>query len=382
MINHIIDKIKSCLPDKYKQLDIHEPSFERKDIDNVAKCIESTYVSTKGKYIDHFTEKLTKVTGSKNILLTNSGTSALFLSLKTINIDSCEVLMPSMTFVATANSVIDAGGIPNFIDSSSESLNACPISIEKYLKSIATYKNKLCLNKFTGRVIKALIVVHAYGEPANLTAIKRITKKYNIQVIEDGAGALGSHVNDKHIGLSSRFCILSFNGNKIVTTGMGGAILIKNKKDYESIKHLISTARVPHPWKVEHDKAGYNLRMANINAALGDGQLSRIRTILNNKKKLHSKYRNAFHDNKYCYLHEYNSSIKPNHWITNLYLKEKYKKYHQVLIEALHKENIMVRELWKPQHLNNMYRKMPKSPIVNANKHWKTGISLPSSYYK
>ena len=382
MIDDIINKIKSCLPANYKQLHIHEPSFEKKDADKVKKCIESTFVSTKGKYIDSFTKRLVKITGCKNILLTSSGTSALFLSLKTIDVDCCEVLVPSMTFVATANSVVDAFGIPNFIDSSEKSLNICPIKLEKYLKEIAIYKNKVCINKVTGRIIKALIVVHAYGEPADMITITNLTKKYNIQIVEDSAGALGSYAHGKHVGLRSRFSIFSFNGNKIITTGMGGAILFKNKNDYESIKHLIGTARISHDWKVEHDRSGYNLRMANINAALGDGQIMRIKNTLKNKNILYKKYKNAFHDNEYCFLHEYNDMTQPNHWITNLYLKNKYKRYHQILIKALHKENIMVRELWKPQHMNKMYRNMPRSSIVNALKHWRTGISLPSSYYK
>lgn len=382
IIEHIIKKIKLCLPIKYSEFQIHEPTFDKKDINNVKNCIESTFVSTKGKYIDSFTSKLKNITGCKKILLTSSGTSALFLALKTINIDSCEVLLPSMTFVATANAVVNANGIPNFIDSSETTLNLCPIKLEEYLCDIAIVKNKKCINKNTGRVIKGLIIVHTYGDLVDLLSIRKITKKYCLEVIEDGAGALGSYQNKKHIGITNRFSILSFNGNKIITTGMGGAILFQNNNDYELVKHLISTARISHNWKVEHDKVGYNLRMSNINAALGDNQLSRIKEILKYKRNLYLRYQNQFQKDDYCFLHENKKSDKPNHWVTNIYLKNKYKKYHQDLIKALHKEKILVRELWKPQHLNKMYRSMPKSSLNNAVNHWKTGISLPSSYYK
>ena len=382
IIDHIIKKIKLCLPTKYSEFQIHEPMFDKKDINNMKKCVESTFVSTKGEYIDSFTSKLKNITGCKKILLTSSGTSALFLALKAIDIHSCEVLLPSMTFVATANAVVNANGTPNFIDSSENSLNLCPIKLEEYLSNIALVKNKKCINKETGRVIKALIVVHAYGDPVDLLFIQNIAKKYYLEVIEDGAGALGSYQNKKHIGLTSRLSILSFNGNKIITTGMGGAILFKNNGDYENIKHLISTARVSHNWKVEHDKVGYNLRMANINAALGDSQLSRIEEILKNKRNLYLRYQNIFEKDDYCFLHHNKKIDKPNHWVTNIYLKYEYKKYHQDLIKALHKEKILVREIWKPQHLNKMYRRMPKSSLRNAVNHWKTGISLPSSYYK
>lgn len=382
IIDHIIEKIKLCLPVNHSKFQIHEPTFDKKDINAVKKCIESTIVSTNGNYIDSFANKLKKITGCKNILLTNSGTSALFLALKTIEIDSCEVLLPSMTFVATANAVINANGIPNFVDSSDKSLNLCPIKLEEYLSMITIVKNKKCINKSTGRVIKALIVVHAYGNIVDLSAIKRIAKKYFLEVIEDGAGALGSFQNKKHIGINNRMSILSFNGNKIITTGMGGALLFKDNDDYKKVRHLISTARVSHDWKVEHDKVGYNLRMANINAALGDSQLSRIEKILKYKKRLYLRYQNEFANDDYCFLHENKKSDEPNHWVTNIYLKNKYKKYHQDLIKSLHKEKILVREIWKPQHLNKMYRKMPKSSLSNAVAHWKTGISLPSSYYK
>ena len=382
VIDHIIKKIKLCLPGNNSKFQIHEPEFDKKDMSNVKNCIESTFVSTNGKYIDSFTDKLKKITGCKKILLTSSGTSALFLALKTINIDSCEVLLPSMTFVATANAVVNANGVPNFVDSSENSLNLCPIKLEEYLSNITIVKNKKCINKNTGRVIKALIVVHAYGDIVDLLSIKKITKKYFLEVVEDGAGALGSFQNKKHIGIGNRMSILSFNGNKIITTGMGGAILFKYNNDYETIKHLISTARISHNWKVEHDKVGYNFRMANINAALGDSQLSRIKETLKHKRNLYLRYHNEFENDDYCFLHENKKSDKPNHWVTNVYLKNKYKTYHQELIKALHKEKILVRELWKPQHLNKMYRRMPKSSLKNAITHWKTGISLPSSYYK
>lgn len=382
MIDCIVKKIKSCLPSKHRQYHIHEPIFKESDIKNITKCIDSTFVSTNGVFINNFIEKLNKITNCKYILLTNSGTSALFLSLKALDIDNCEVLIPSMTFVASANAIIHANGIPNFIDSSKNSLNICENNLEDYLSRISFIKNDKCINKKTGRRIKAIMIVHAYGNPVNVLPINKIAKKYHLDIIEDAAGALGSYHNKSHIGKTGRFSILSFNGNKIVTTGMGGAILFKNKKDYKNIKHLMSTARLPHKWRVEHDKVGYNLRMSNINAALGYGQLCRIKDTLKYKKELYFKYKNIFDDDKYCFLHLITENDTPNHWVTNIYLKDNYKKYHQNLIKALHNEGIIVRELWKPQHLNKMYKNMPRSSINNAVKHWKSGISLPSSYYK
>ena len=229
--------------------------------------------------------------------------------------------------------------------------------------------------------MKCIIVVHAYGISADMNAINKIAKKYNIEVVEDAAGALGSFIDNKHVGTHSRMGILSFNGNKIITTGMGGALVIRSKKDYENIKHKISTAKIDHAWKVEHNMIGYNLRMANINAALGYGQIINIKKTLESKKRLYENYMNIFSKNKYCYIKESDHKSN-NNWVINLYLKDEYKHKHQSLIKRLHKNNILVRELWKPMHLLPMFKNFPRSKMKNCLKSWKTGFSLPSSYYK
>ncbi|MDA7841218.1 DegT/DnrJ/EryC1/StrS family aminotransferase [Gammaproteobacteria bacterium] len=381
MYDNIINNIKKCLPSNIGRYAVHEPIFSDHVKKEVNKCIQSTYVSSSGSYIDKLTEHLKKLTGAKYILLTTSGTSALFCALNEINIENHEVIVPSMTFVATANSVIYAGGSPVFIDSSDSSLNIDQKKLDDYLNKNYKVLNGICINKQNKKILKCIVVVHAYGVCADMNAVNRIAKKYKIEVIEDAAGALGSYSSNKHVGTFSRMGIISFNGNKIVTTGMGGALLIKYKKDYENINHKISTARVKHAWKVEHDMIGYNLRMANINAALGYGQIINIKKILKNKKNLYENYLDIFSNNKYCYIKE-STNDSNNNWVTNLYLKDEYKDEHQSLIKKLHKNNIMVRELWKPMHLLPMFKSHPGSKMINSVKSWKTGFSLPSSYYK
>ncbi len=382
MYDNIFRKIKKCLPAKNKKYAVHEPVFSKKILKEVEDCIKSTYVSTSGDYIKKFETKLKDITNAKYVLLTSSGTASLFCALDQINISGCEVILPSMTFVATPNAVIHANGIPNFIDNSKSSLNINADYLEKYLSENTSLVNSSCINRKTNKKIKCIIVVHAYGNAANITNICKIAKKYNIEVIEDAAGALGSYESNKHVGTISRMGAISFNGNKIITTGMGGALLFKYKKDYLNISHKISTARLKHDWKVEHDMVGYNLRMANINAALGYGQAVNLKNILKQKKKLYNDYREIFYNDKHCYIKDYGENVKNNNWVTNIYLKDQFMDKHQMLIKSLHKHNILVRELWKPMHLLPMFKLMPRTPMRNAIINWKTGFSLPSSYYQ
>ena len=380
MYKDIIDRIKSCLP-KNESYVIHEPFFENKAIQDIKNCIDSSYVSTQGEYLEKFKLKLQKFTNSKYILLTNTGTSALFLSLKIHNVEQTEIFVPSMTFAATVNTILYNNAIPHFIDCERDSPN---IDIEKfdiYLKSNFFVKNQSCFNKLTKKRVSSILVVHAYGLPVNIGKLKKITKKYHLEIIEDAAGGLGSYYNNKHIGINSRASIISFNGNKIVTTGMGGAILLKNNKDYKKIKHIMSTARLQHKWKIEHDMLGYNLRMANINAAVGYNQLLNLNKTLIQKRKLFLKYRKAFKNNEYCYISDEQVNSSPNHWVINLMLKDKYIKHHQQLLKYMHRNKLLIRELWKPQHLAKYLKKYPRSDLTNTIQIWKRTISLPSCYY-
>ncbi|MDG2159557.1 MAG: DegT/DnrJ/EryC1/StrS family aminotransferase [Gammaproteobacteria bacterium] len=378
---NILKNIKNCLPLNLSRYSVHEPNISLSVKNELNKCLKSTFVSSQGEYIDKLSDKLRKITGSRYILLTSSGTSALFCALNEINILNQDVIVPSMTFVATANSVIHAGGTPVFIDSSKSNLNIDHNDLKKYLFSNYKVSNGKCKNIKTKKILKCIIVVHAYGEAANINIINDLAKKYKLEVIEDAAGALGSFRSSKHVGTLSRMGIISFNGNKIITTGMGGALIFKNKHDYQSVKHKISTARLQHNWKVEHDMIGYNLRMANINAALGYGQIIDFDKIVEKKRALYERYCDAFEDNKYCYIKKSDNKYN-NNWVTNLYLKDEYHDRHQAVIKSLHNHKLFVRELWKPMHLLPMFKKCKHSRIKNAVKSWQTGISLPSSYYK
>ena len=239
---------------KRSDYQVHEPIISKSAETHILKCVKSNYVSSLGDYLDKFENKLKEITGSKYILLTNSGTAALFISLKQLKVEKSEVLMPSMTFAATSNAVIYNNAIPHYIDSMAK--NPC-LDIDKlaeYLSQTCAMKEGICYNKDSKRKIKTIIVVHPFGYTVDMNRLIKLCNKYNIKILEDAAGALGSYYKKKHVGTFADFGILSFNGNKIVTTGMGGAILMNNHKDYKVIKHLISTARLEHPYEISHDK--------------------------------------------------------------------------------------------------------------------------------
>ena len=378
-INNIIDKIQGCLDTNIKKHYLHEPIITDNVIKDVSKCIKSTYLSSNGEYIEKFENQIKKITGSKYVSLINSGTAALFIALKQLSIEGSEVFIPSMTFVATPNSVSYLNGIPHFIDCKRNNPNIDIVKFKKYLEDGFKIKNKKCFNIKSNRYVKALVVVHAFGYPADIIGLKTICDQYNIIIIEDAAGALGSLYKDKHVGTFSKFGIFSFNGNKIITTGMGGAILSKTKKDHRVVSHLISTCRIQHGWKIEHDEIGYNLRMANINASLGYSQIKNIQTTIKKKTKLHNLYQKAFTDDISCSLMESNNNCKPNYWLNNLVLTDTIKNNKEKLIRALHGKNIFVRELWTPQHMLPMYKSNPRMKMTNTIDLWKKTISLPSS---
>ena len=379
IFNNLTKDIKSCLNHNKKDYYVHEPIEIEKSKKDVMKCIQSTNVSTSGLYLEKFTNEIKKITGSKYVLLTNTGTSALFISLKQFNIQNTEVLLPSMTFVATTNVIKYLDGIPHFIDCEKLYPTIDIDKLERYLSTNCQIKNNKCINKKTKKQIKTLIAVHAFGYPVDMYKLKKLCSKFYIDIIEDGAGALGTFICNKHVGTFSNYGILSFNGNKIVTTGMGGAILIKNKKDYIDLYHLINVAKIQHSWKLEYNDIGYNFKMANINASLGLNQIKNIKKILLNKKKLHNLYNKKLTKYKFFDMMTKKKSTKPNYWLNNLIIKKNTIK-KTVLIEKFQKNRIYVRELWKPQHLLPMYKKYPKMELTNSVNLWKTTISLPSSY--
>ncbi len=268
MFKNIIDFIKET----YKSKDfipLHEPRFFGNEKKYINDCIDTTYVSSVGRYVNIFEKEIAKYTGAKYAVATSNGTSGLHISL--ILADVCqnnEVITQSLTFVATCNAISYCGAQPIFVDVDKDTMGLSPTSLEYFLKENTSIKDNQCINNKSGKVIKACVPMHTFGHPCRIEEIKEICDKYNIFLIEDAAESVGSIYKDKHTGTFGELGVMSFNGNKIITAGGGGCVITDNKSLANKAKHLSTTAKVPHKWDFNHDMIGYNYRMPNINAAL------------------------------------------------------------------------------------------------------------------
>ena len=358
---------------------LHEPLFIGKEKKYLNDCIKTTFVSTSGKYIRRFEEKIKKFTGAKHAVAVLNGTIALEMALRALSVKKDdEILMPSLTFVGTANAVKHCGGIPHFLDSDKTSLGICLNNLETYLKKISIKKGKNIFNKITGRRIFAIIPVHVYGHIANMKKMKKISKKFNLKVLEDAAESIGSFFNGKHAGTMGDAGIISFNANKIITTGSGGVILTNNLYLANQIRHLVSTAKLQHPWKFLHNKVGWNYKMPNINAALGCAQIENINIILKYKKKITKKYQKEFKNISEITFVNQPKGCRSNYWLNVISVSNLSLTQRDKLLTKLNKNNYECRPIWKLLHKLPMYHLSPKSKLYNSQELEKKIITLPS----
>jgi len=361
---------------------LHEPVLGKKEIEYVSKSIKSNFVSTKGKFVEKFENEIKRFTKSNFVVSTINCTQALFLSLKVLGVKKDdEVLVPALTFVGTVNAISYVGAEPHFIDSTISNFGVDSKKLELYLNKHAKIRDNQCINKKTGRVIKAIIPVHVFGHACEIEKIVKIAKKYKLDVIEDAAECLGSFLKQKHLGTFGKIGCLSFNGNKIITTGGGGAILTNNKKIYKKIKHLATTAKLNHSWEYDHDEIGFNLRMPSINAALGSAQLSQIKKFVKSKRNLFLRYEKSFKDIEGIKIFRENKLEKSNYWLQTLILSKRLKKYKNKILKENFKKKIFLRPAWKLISNLKPYRKKQKMNLTGAKEIYERVINLPSSQY-
>lgn len=374
-LNFFIKDFKKIYKKKINSL--HEPSFKKKDFESVNNCLKSTFVSTYGSSTLKFEKEICNYTGSKYAVCTSSGTAALHSSLILSKIErNSEVLLPSFNFVASANVIRYCNAIPHFIDIDDECISVKPEYLKNYLGSHNKKKNFL-YNKKTGRKISALILPHLFGIGADSKEVFDVLKKYNIKLIEDAAEGLGVFVKKKHVGTTGKFGILSFNGNKIITTGGGGAILTQNYKDYLSAKKLVSLNKASHLWKYDYTDVGYNYRMPAINASLGISQIKQIKSIIKKKKNNYQKVKDVFKNHEYFQVKKIPRGIKSNFWLINLIIKKKLNINY--LLNHLNKNGIHARQAWCLLDDLKHFKKYPKSNLNNTKRLFKKMISIPSS---
>lgn len=374
----VINKLNLILKKKNKNL--HEPELNRKDFVHISKCFKSGMISTAGNYVSKFENEIKKITKSKYVISVSNGTVGLFISLKASGVqDNDEVLVPAITFVASANAVAHCNAVPHFIDIEKDTLGIDVHKLEKYLFKNTYIKNNLCYNNKTKKRIRAIIAVHVFGHPCQIEKIVKVAKKFKLIVIEDAAEAMGSYFKKKHVGNFGLSGVLSFNGNKIVTCGGGGAIITNNFKLYKKIKHICTTAKIFHKWKYIHDDVGYNFRLPALNAALGYSQLLRLKYFINKKIKLYKIYNKEFTSLKGINIMDTPKNCKSNFWLQTMILSNITKKFKTKIISECHKQGIKVRPLWDIIPTLKMYKNCPKMNLDNSKNAYNSIINLPSS---
>ena len=384
----INDRIKLVLnySDSLKETYIHEPFFEKTNAYKYIKdCLDTGWVSSSGWWVSKFESLIQEFTGIKYAVAVSNGTVALRMALHLVGVSSGdEVLLPPLTFVGTANSISHLGGIPHFIDIEYGSLGMCPKALEKRLNEVAVLKDNDVYNKITGRKISAVVPVHVFGLPAKIQELKKLCSKWKLPLIEDAAEALGSksRVSSKyiHCGGIGDLGTLSFNGNKIITTGGGGAILTNNKKFADLAKHLSTTAKIPHPWDFIHDQIGWNDRLPNINAALGASQIENLPAKLKNKRILHAKYKAQFQDLHNIEIMEETENNFSNYWLITMRINsDNPQELREKILNESHNSKIYLRPSWKLLNELPMYKKNPCGDLSEAINQSKRLINLPSS---
>ena len=381
--NKIDNKILSILKKNFtNKIGLHEPFFIGGEVKNLKNCILSNSVASKGKYLNLFKEKIKKFTKSKNVILVNSGTSALHLSLIASGVKkNDEVLMPSLNYIASANTTLYCNAIPHFIEITNKSLTIDPHMLSLYLKEILRKKGNYYINSKTKRRVKALICLHTFGHAAEVDKIKKICNKYKIFLIEDAAEALGSFYKKKHLGTFGKIGILSFNGNKIVTTGGGGAILTNSKKLADLTSHLSKIGKKTHQFKYSYDRLGYNYQMANLNSSIGSSQMENINFFIKKKRILFKKYKKLFSKLSEIEVLEEPKYSKSNYWLQTILLKKGNIRLRDKILNKLNINGYGARPIWEPLHKINYLKKFPRSNLKITEDINKRIINLPSSSF-
>ncbi len=357
---------------------LHEPCFIGNEKKYLLECIDSGFVSSVGEFVTRFEEALKEKTKARFAIATNTGTAALHIALLANGIDeNCEVITQSISFVATANAIAYTGAKPVFLDIDENTLSLSPKALEHFLENQTYQKDNLNYNKTTHKLIKACVIMHTFGLSAHIKAIKELCEKYRILLIEDAAEALGSTYENKALGTFGKCGILSFNGNKIITGGCGGAILSDDENLAKLARHLSTTAKIPHPYEYDHDRIAYNYRLCNINAAILLAGLENLELFLENKRELAKIYKDFFKNHDKCKFIDEKSNEKSNFWLNTLLFKDE--NLRNIFLEECLKNNIFVRPVWKSLPSLKAFQNRQSNELINTKKLEKRLINLPSS---
>lgn len=380
VIDAVLGAVSGVLGPASGTIALHEPEFAGREWDYVKECLDTGWVSSVGSYVDRFERDLAAYTGASHAIATSNGTSALHVCLLLAGVEpGDEVLMPTLTFIATANAASYAGAVPHFVDSEGVSLGVAADRLDAHLHKAAHLVDGVCINRRTGRPIRALIVMHVFGHPADLDALAEVARRWHLALVEDAAESLGSTYRGHHTGTTGLLSALSFNGNKVVTTGGGGAILTNDAALARRAKHLTTTARVPHAWSFLHDEVGYNYRLPNLNAALGCAQLERLPSMIERKRQLAARYEAAFADIDGVRFLREPSGTTSNYWLNAIVLDDAQAGRRDDVLRALNDAGYMSRPVWTLMHRLPMYRDCPRADLSLAECMERSVVNLPSS---
>ena len=375
----IIDFIKSQYPNK-ELIPLHEPNFSGREKEYVLETIESTFVSSVGAYVDKFEIMMAELSKTQKAVAVINGTSALQVALRLSGVSrGDEVLTQALTFIATINAIIYNGASPVFLDVDLDTMGLSPNSVQAFLEEYGELRDGVCYNKKTNKKIAACMPMHTFGFPVHLDDLITICNNWNIPIVEDAAESLGSEYKGKPIGSFGKLGVFSFNGNKIVTSGGGGAIVTKDLQLGIKAKHLTTTAKVPHPYEYVHDEIGYNFRMPNLNAALACAQLEQLNSFVENKRKLAIEYSNFFESLGIKFRTEL-LNTKANYWLMCIELDNK--KDRDIFLKETNDKKVMTRPIWQLIFKSPLYSSFQRDTQENAIYLENTIINIPSSVRK
>jgi len=359
---------------------LHEPTFNGNEWKYLKECLDSTFVSSVGKFVDRFEADLAEYTGAKRAIAVVNGTAALHIGLRLAGVrPGDEVLVPAVSFIATANAVSYCDAIPHFVDSEESTLGLDPRALREYLSGITELRSGQRVNRATGRVIRAMVPMHTFGHPVDIEGVLALGHDFQLAVVEDAAESLGSTVGGQHAGTFGLLGALSFNGNKTITTGGGGAIITNDAALGKRAKHLTTTARVPHRWDFVHDEVAYNYRLPNLNAALGCAQLEQLPDFLAAKRRLHQSYLSAFAGVQLAHIVREPEGAHSNFWLQALLLDETVAAERDAVLAATNDAHLMTRPVWKLMHRLKPYSGCPRMELTVAESLERRLINLPSS---
>lgn len=375
-----VSVLQSLIGSADRPVALHGPEFAGNEWAYVKECLDTGWVSSVGSYVDRFEADLARMTGARHAVAVVNGTAALHISLMLVDVrPQDEVIVPALTFVATANAVAYCGAMPHFADSSPSTLGLDPHKLDLYLREIAAVTSDGCINRKTGRRIRAVVPMHTFGHPVELGPLVELCARFRLELVEDAAESMGSFYLGRHTGTWGRLGVLSFNGNKIITTGGGGAIVTDDPALARRAKHLTTTARVPHQWAYTHDEIGYNYRLPNLNAALGCAQLEALPELLRRKRVLAERYAAAFQSVEGVSFVLEPAGSRSNYWLNTLALDEADREARDAFISLTNTSGILTRPVWTLLHKLDMYRQCPRMSLTVAENLESRLINIPSS---